>query len=143
MTTIDIALDSERASMRQLPDVLTFIESPPGMAPLTTFRLAAIDEFGYLFTLRSAQADGVRLFAVSPSVYFPAYGPAVSREVRDALGMADEVDPTLLAIVNPGEDRATTVNLLAPIVVDPTTGNAAQVVLDGHEWPLRAPLVAA
>ncbi|WP_062204877.1 flagellar assembly protein FliW [Demequina salsinemoris] len=143
MTTIAVALDPARATLHELPDVLTFIESPPGMAPLTTFRLACIDEFGYLFTLRSAQKDGVRLFAVSPSVYFPGYGPLVSREVRDALGMADDTEPTLLAIVNPGENRATTVNLLAPIVVDPTTGNAAQVVLDGHEWPLRAPLVAA
>ncbi len=143
MSTIAVALDSERASMQQLPDVLTFIESPPGMAPLTTFRLAAIDEFGYLFTLRAAQAESVRLFAVSPSVYFPAYGPQVSSEVREALGMSEDAEPTLLAVVNPGENHDSTVNLLAPIVIDPTTGNAAQVVLDGHEWPLRAPLVAA
>lgn len=140
--TIALSLDAERASVQQLPDVLTFIEAPPGMASLTTFRLASIDEFGYLFTLRSAQEPGVRLFAVSPRVYFPAYAPEVSQEVRDALDMAEDTTPVMLAIVHPGEGATTTVNLLAPVVVDPTTGNAVQVVLDGDEWPLRAPLVA-
>ncbi|WNM27392.1 flagellar assembly protein FliW [Demequina capsici] len=142
MTTIALALDAAGVRVQQLPDVLTFIEAPPGMASLTTFRLAAIDEFGYLFTLRSAQQEGVRLFAVSPSVYFPAYAPRVSEEVRAALGLDDAAEPALLAIVNPGEGEATTVNLFAPVVVDPVTGNAVQVILDSDEWPLRAPLVA-
>ena len=46
----------------------------------------------------------------------------------------------MLAVVHPGAEEPTTANLLAPILVNPVTGAAAQVVLDGDEWPLRAPL---
>jgi len=46
----------------------------------------------------------------------------------------------MLAVVHPGGDEPTTANLLAPILVNPVTGAAAKVVLDGDEWPLRAPL---
>jgi flagellar assembly factor FliW len=46
-----------------------------------------------------------------------------------------------LVIANPGES-GTTVNLLAPIVVNATTGVCAQVILDDQDWPLRAQLSA-
>jgi len=138
--SVAIALDGARSQLRELPDVLTFIEPPPGMAQLTRFDLDALDDAGFLFALRSLESPGVRLFVIPPQAYFPAYAPLVSDQVREALGMVEASQPVMLAVVTPGEGEPTTVNLLAPIVVDPVTGNAAQVVLDGDEWPLRAPL---
>ncbi len=138
--SVAVALDGARTELRELPEVLTFVEPPPGMAMLTTFDLAALDDSGFLFALRSLEAPSVRLFAIPPQAYFPSYNPLVSAEVRTALGMDAETQPVMLAVVHPGEGEATTANLLAPIVVDPVSGAAAQVVLDGDEWPLRAPL---
>ena len=61
--------------------------------------------------------------------------PAPAPRSRSAEG----TDPLLLVVVNPGAgDGPTTANLLAPLMVNPATGAASQVVLDG--WPLRAPL---
>ena len=45
----------------------------------------------------------------------------------------------VLVVTNPGE-TGTTVNLMAPIVVNADTGRCAQIILDGQDWPLRAEL---
>lgn len=138
--SVAVALDGARSQLRELPEVLTFVEPPPGMATLTRFDLVPLDESGFLFALRSLEQPGVRLFVIPPAAYFPDYAPQASASVREALGLLDAVTPVLLAVVHPGNGEPTTANLLAPIVVDPMTGAAVQVVLDGDEWPLRAPL---
>ena len=138
--SVAVALDGDRSQLRELPDELTFVEPPPGMATLTRFDLTALDESGFLFALRSLELAGVRLFVIPPQAYFAGYAPEVSATVRTALGLDETTQPVMLAVVHPGGDEPTTANLLAPIVVNPLTGAAAQVVLDGDEWPLRAPL---
>ncbi|NTV40262.1 MAG: flagellar assembly protein FliW [Demequinaceae bacterium] len=138
--SVAVALDGARSQLRELPDELVFVESPPGMATLTRFDLTALDESGFLFALRSLELAGVRLFVIPPQAYFTGYAPEVSATVRTSLGLDATTQPVMLAVVHPGSDDPTTVNLLAPILVNPVTGAAAQVVLDGDEWPLRAPL---
>lgn len=138
--SVAVAVDGERTQLRELPDEITFVESPPGMAGLTRFDVSALDESGFLFSLRSLDNEAVRLFVIPPQAYFADYAPEVSPEVLAALSMEADTPPVMLAVVHPGAGEATTANLLAPIVVDPLTGMAAQVVLDGDEWPLRAPL---
>lgn len=138
--SVAVALDGARSELRELPDELSFVESPPGMAGLTRFDLSALDESGFLFALRSLEQPGVRLFVIPPQAYFADYAPEVSATVRTALDLGPDTQPVMLAVVHPAHDEPTTANLLAPIVVNPLTGAAAQVVLDGDEWPLRAPL---
>lgn len=143
-TTVTVWPDpTSPASRRAVPADLEFAAPPPGMAGLHRFTLAPLDETGLLFALRSTEAVGVRLFVVPPRAYFPGYSPRVDATTRAALGLDADSEPLLLVVVHPGQDgRAPTANLLAPVVVDPATGAAAQVVLDGDEWPLRAPLTA-
>jgi flagellar assembly factor FliW len=138
--SVAVALDGARSQLRELPDEIVFVEAPPGMATLTRFDLTALDESGFLFALRSLEIAGVRLFVIPPQAYFQGYAPEVSASVRTALGLDATTQPVMLAVVHPGADEPTTANLLAPILVNPITGAAAQVVLDGDEWPLRAPL---
>ncbi len=138
--SVAVAMDGSRSKLLVLPDELDFVEAPPGMATLTRFDITALDEAGFLFALRSLEMPGVRLFVIPPQAYFREYAPEVSASVRTALGMDATIQPVMLAVVHPGGEEPTTANLLAPIVVNPVTGAAAQVVLDGDEWPLRAPL---
>ena len=138
--SVAVALDGARSQLRELPDEIVFVEAPPGMATLTRFDLTALDESGFLFALRSLEIAGVRLFVIPPQAYFQGYAPEVSASVRTALGLDATTQPVMLAVVHPGADEPSTANLLAPILVNPVTGAAAQVVLDGDEWPLRAPL---
>ena len=112
-----------------------------GLPQHDEFTVTPLDDTGAVFELVSTAQEPVRVFAVAPESFFPGYGPAVSGEVRSRLGLGDGT-PRLLALVTPpAEDGGVpTANLLAPLVVDPSTGQAVQAVLDGDEWPLRAPL---
>ena len=45
----------------------------------------------------------------------------------------------MLVILSAGADpAATSANLLAPVVINSHTRTAAQVILSGSEWPVRA-----
>lgn len=141
--SVMVAVGPSDAAVQPVPETLEFVAAPPGMMSLRRFALDALDDMGALFAMRSTEQSGVRLFVVPPRVYVPDYAPAIDAETRAALGLAD-VDPVLLVVVHPGEaGQPPTANLLAPVAVNPVTGAAMQVVLDGDEWPLRAPLDAA
>ncbi|HEY3436392.1 MAG TPA: flagellar assembly protein FliW [Actinotalea sp.] len=127
---------------RQVEAQLEFPQPPPGLLDLHRFELTALDDAGYLFALRSTERPDVRLFVVPPHPYFPAYAPRLDPSTRETLGV-DASEAVLLVVVHPGQDgEPPTANLLAPVVMNPVTGAALQVVLDGDEWPLRAPFLA-
>lgn len=138
--SLSVILDSRLARVGQVPEKLTFVEPPPGMATLTEFNITALETLGLMFALRADADPNVRLFAVAPRPYFPEYSPTIADSVLAGLGLAAGDEPVLLAVVSPVTDGQTTANLLAPIVVNPRTGAAMQVVLESDEWPLRAPL---
>lgn len=124
-------------------DVIDFASPPPGLRDLRRFTLAALDDTGFLFTLRSTDEPDVRLFLVPPRAYFPDYAPQLDGSTRETLAL-DADDAVLLVVVHPGQaGEPPTANLLAPVAVNPATGAALQVVLDDDRWPLRAPLSAA
>jgi flagellar assembly factor FliW len=125
--------------------VLTFLDPPPGLGDLDRFALTPLDEAGQLFTLRSVDAPETRLFLLDPEPFFPDYHPALAQETLSRLGLDGEEQPaTVLVVVHPATDEHPhTANLLAPVVINAATGTAVQTVLDGDDWPLRAPLSAA
>ncbi|MDT0165157.1 flagellar assembly protein FliW [Actinotalea sp. AC32] len=140
--TVTVDPADQRTGTRSVPEELSFVAPPPGMLDLRRFTLSALDDAGFLFALRSAEQSAVRLFVMPPRPYFPAYAPEVDPSVLGSLE-ADADDAVLLVVVHPGGDgEHPTANLLAPVVVNARTGAAAQVVLDGDAWPLRAPLAA-
>jgi len=122
---------------------LTFTTPPPGFSPLVDFVLDEIDGIMGVFSLRAAQAETVRLFVLDASVYLPSYSPEITDDQAEALGLHSPEDALVLVVANPGENGSTTTNLMAPIVVNSTTGLCTQVILDGQDWPLRAELAHA
>jgi flagellar assembly factor FliW len=91
--------------------------------------------------LRAVDDANRRLFVLDASLHLPDYTPVLTDEVFDTLDVSTPENVLLLVIANPGE-AGTSVNLLAPIVVNATTGMCAQVILDDQDWPLRAQLSA-
>ncbi|MCC9146688.1 MULTISPECIES: flagellar assembly protein FliW [unclassified Arthrobacter] len=121
---------------------LTFLTPPPGLAPEVRFDLAEVEGAAGLFAMTSAAgADGGthRLYVLDASVYLPDYHPEITDEQRLQLNLVTSEDAAVLVVANPTLE-GTTVNLLAPIVVNVTTGSCAQVILEGQDWPVRAPL---
>lgn len=127
----------------EIPEV-RFGAPMPGLDDLTRFALVRLDDAGALFSLRSLEQAAVRLVVAAPWVCAPDYAPELDDDACDELGLSRAEDAVVLLVVHPGTSATdSTVNLLAPIVVNATTGQAAQVVLSGTDLPLRAPLVPA
>ena len=120
---------------------LSFVAPPPGLQPIDEFDLAEVDGAVGLYTLRDTGDADVRLFLLDPVHFVPEYLPVLSDEQRSSLeaGSDAELDVYVVATIQEG---APVVNLLAPIVVNPNAGRAAQVILEGDDWPLRAELIA-
>jgi flagellar assembly factor FliW len=120
---------------------LTFVAPPHGLAPHTAFELRDIEGADGLYALESADDAGIRLFVLDAAVYLPDYSPVISEEDCLALDVTEPEQALVLVVANPGEG-GTTMNLLAPIVVNAATGVSAQIILDGQDFPLRAQLTA-
>ncbi|WP_291799641.1 flagellar assembly protein FliW [Cellulomonas sp.] len=126
-----------------LPRALHLVDPLPGLPGHSEFSLTPLDDIGVLFALRSLpdDAQSIRLFVVTPGAFFPDYAPDVRPHVRASIGAGDGSVATLVVVSPSADGSAPTANLLAPLVLDPVTGQAVQTVLDG-DLPLRAPLGA-
>jgi flagellar assembly factor FliW len=120
---------------------LTFVEPPLGLEPLTDFTLEQIEGPDGLFALQSVDDPARRMFLLNPAVYVPNYHPELSDAQAAALNLSTPDEAALFVIANHREET-TTVNLLAPIVVNQTTNMCAQFILEGQDWPIQAPLAA-
>lgn len=89
--------------------------------------------------LQSLEIPELAFLLADPDAFAPEYAPAIPGAALAALGVADEA-PYLLwttANVPAGRPRDATLNLAAPIVVDPVSRRGAQIVLDGDAYPIR------
>jgi flagellar assembly factor FliW len=81
----------------------------------------------------------VRFLAAVPTAFFPEYAFELDEAECADLGLRDESDALVLVLLTLGREPAsTTANLLAPVVVNARTRAAAQVILSGTDWPVRA-----
>lgn len=119
---------------------LTFIAPPPGFDPHTVFDLTTVEGAAGLYTLEDVDGADLRLFLVAPQLFVPDYSPELTTEHFAPLGAADASDVDVFVVASI-EDGAPVVNLLAPILVNPSTLSATQVILDEKDWPLRAELI--
>ncbi|KRE76341.1 flagellar assembly protein FliW [Arthrobacter sp. Soil763] len=120
---------------------VTFTAPMPGLEMVEDFALRSIDSAPGLFALESGSGP-VRLFLADAALFVPGYNPPLPAAAREALELGDGEGPQLLVVVN-HSPSATTVNLMAPIVLNPASRRCTQLVLDGKEYPLRAELGAA
>jgi flagellar assembly factor FliW len=121
--------------------LVTFVASPPGLAPLTEFDLEAVADSDGLYTLRALEAPDIRLFVIDAPLYLPDYNPEVTMQQLESIG-ASETSQVRVLVVTTLADDGPSANLMAPILMHATSGEATQVILEGDQWPLRSPLVA-
>lgn len=120
---------------------VTFVASPPGLSPLVDFDLEPVADADGLYTLRSLDAPEVRLFVIDAPMYLPDYNPEVTIQQLQSIG-ASETSQVRVLVVTTIADGGPAANLMAPILMHATSGDATQVILDGDDWPLRMPLGA-
>lgn len=118
---------------------LAFAAPLPGLAELTDFTLEPVPDAVGLYSLDSSISPEIRFFVLDAATHLPDYTPRFSIEQLALIGTLDGQQPTVLTMVNTSDAEAT-VNLLAPVLVNPETGACAQVILEGQDWSLRSPL---
>jgi flagellar assembly factor FliW len=118
-----------------------FLNPPPGLEPLDAFELEAVPGAEGLFTLASTERPEIRLFTIDAERHLPGYSPELPDDRATELGIGAAEDALLLVVVTPSSEGST-VNLLAPVVVNRATGAALQLVLDDDAFPVRAELAA-
>lgn len=121
--------------------VVTFITPPPGLSPLLHFDLEAVADSDGLYTLRALDAPDVRLFVIDAPLYLPDYNPEVTLGQLESIGAATPSQVRVLVVATMA-DTGPAANLMAPILVNESNGDATQIILEGDQWPLRMPLGA-
>jgi flagellar assembly factor FliW len=121
--------------------LVTFISPPPGLSPLLEFDLEPVEDADGLYSLRSLDAPEIRLFVIDAPVYLPNYNPEVSAQQLESIGASEASEVRVLVVATLNDDRPSA-NLMAPILMHATSGEATQLILEGDDWPLRMPLGA-
>jgi flagellar assembly factor FliW len=127
-----------------LPE-LHLVRPLPGFGDLDRFVLVRLGDDdgrpGVVYELRSLQDPDVRFLVGVPTAFFPDYAFELDEVSAEELELQDASDALVLVVLTSGEDVAsTTANLLAPVVLNARTRSAAQVILSGTDWPVRAPI---
>ena len=131
------------AHVQDIP-VIEFVHPMRGFADRQRFALVQLDDDGALCALRSLEDPDLRFLVAPPAPFFPDYAPEVDDEVAADLGISTAEDVLLLVVLNAGGSlEDTTANLLAPVLVNVSTLQAGQVVLDDPALSVAVPLVAA
>ena len=119
--------------------LVTFIAPPPGLSPLTEFDLEPVADADGLYTLRSLAAPDIRLFVIDAPLHLPDYNPEVTIQQLESIGASETSEVRVLVVTTLANDGPSA-NLMAPILMHATSGDATQVILEGDDWPLRSPL---
>jgi flagellar assembly factor FliW len=122
--------------------VLTLSEPLPGFPVHQDYALVPADTAGVLSWLQAVAPDGPRLLVARAAAWFPDYAPVLPPGARAELGLAasDAADLHCVLTVPDGDVAAATANLRAPLVVNPATGRARQVLLSDATHPVRRPV---
>jgi flagellar assembly factor FliW len=90
--------------------------------------------------LQSLDDTNISLFVTDPKLLEPTYTANVAEADRTELGLDADQQPTLYCTLTVGQDGWLTANLLGPLVVNPTTRKAKQVVLTDSGYSTRQPV---
>ncbi|MCT2225334.1 flagellar assembly protein FliW [Microbacterium paraoxydans] len=118
---------------------LTFTAPPPGLAPHVDFALVPVEGADGLFAMRAVEDEALRLYLVDPNTVLTEYAPTLTDAQVADLALSSADDAFVLVVAHPTTEGVS-VNLLAPVVVNRATGAATQVILEGQDYPVRAPL---
>jgi flagellar assembly factor FliW len=139
-----LAHASDTAADDRGTDVITFAKGLPGFEACRRFVLRATDNSA-LQCLSSVEGPDASFLAVDPRRVLEGYRCQLTDADRLALGVGQDEDEALLwlALLMAEPNGEVTVNLRAPVVINPRTMQGQQVIPFQCIDPLRHPLLPA
>jgi len=98
------------------------------------------DEELPVIVLQSLDDPTVSLLVTDPTFLTPTYEVRLTADDRAELGLDDDLRPTVFCTLSAGHDGWLTANLLGPLVVNPQTRLAKQIVLTDTTYSTRYPI---
>lgn len=123
--------------------VITFHAGLPGFEASRSFVLMESDGNEGLHYLTSVDGPGASFLAIDPRRVDPNYHCALTESDAQRLGVIGDTALLWLALVMVDLDGTVTVNLRAPVVINPTRMVGQQVIPHNCVYPLRHVLVQA
>lgn len=109
-----------------------------GFEHLGRYILIAPDERKPLWWLQAVDDGAVAFVVADPFAVKPDYEPEISGDIARALQIEHPEQTVVLAIVTIRKDPLkVTLNLKAPLVINPVTKRGGQVVLEDPEQPIQ------
>jgi flagellar assembly factor FliW len=121
-------------------DVVHFADGLPGFEQTRKFVLLSSPELAPLHVLHHVDGPAASFLAVDPRVVLPDYRTVLSATDRIRLGGGDDNALLWLALVTMDAGQGPSVNLRAPIVINPGCMVGFQVMPHNSLYPLRHPL---
>ena len=132
---------SEVAPSLDDTSIFSFEEGIIGVPRARRFQLLEREDSAVKI-LRCIDIEGFSLPVVDPLLADPEYSPRLGPRVMQALGVEQD-DPVLVLAVATLEGAEVFANLKAPVVVNVRQRQALQVILDGRDYALRAPVAVS
>ncbi len=119
-------------------EVYVFPAGLYGLRGLHRFVFVAPDPDGPMRYMQSLDDGDISFVVLEPARAIPEYRPEIPEEERASLGLDGETPGILLVIaVLPEDVREMTVNLRAPLVLNPAARLGKQVILPDDRYPIR------
>ena len=141
-----LSFNSSRFGDLEIP-AERLITSPEGIIGFPDFRRYALldpsaGQSAFIW-LHAVENPDLAFIVTDPKVFFPDYEIRTDIPDLQRLGLLEKEPPAVFVIVtvpanNPEKINA---NLLAPLLYFRSDNTMFQVVLEGTDWPLRAPLI--
>jgi flagellar assembly factor FliW len=126
------------------PDgVVTFAEGLPGFETSRHFVLVVSPTLDPFTLVQGVDANGPSFLAIDPARVQPDYAARLDPADRLRLDAADADPLVWLALISPKADGAATVNLRAPLVINPASMRGLQLLSAESAHRLDHPLQAA
>lgn len=111
-------------------NIYTFKNGLPGFEDEKKFALIPLEDDSPFAYLQSLQTPELTFALVNPFQYFPDYEFKADLEEHSNLEISPENKPYIYTIANiPKNIRDMTINLAAPIVFDPESCTAVQIII--------------
>lgn len=123
-------------------DVFLFPSGLYGLRGLRRFAFLAAHPESPLRYMQSLDDGDISFVVLDPAGVLPDYRPEIPAEERASLSLDDSEGVLLVIAVVPDDVREATVNLRAPLLLNPATRTGKQVILPDDRYPIRQRLFA-
>jgi len=119
-------------------DIINFQYGIPGFKGLTRYALLNQEDDEVFSYLQSVDNPEVSFILMHVTAVIPDYSPIVDKGYIEDLGAFKDEDLLMYNIANiPDNIKEMTVNLRAPIIINPLTGKGKQVVANNEEYAVK------